>query len=220
MGWSEVAARSHARRLELEGWLARYPMTRGAGSLFLATRPGIAVAGLSLRAAGPPAPTWWAHHCGVAWAAAWLMLRGHAFSGARELLEEGKWSGEITWRDRRGYREATHRPDLVAHRNGGHVALEIELARKSIERLRAILSRHLLWRSDGTTGGVVYVCGDLDGCERIRTVGAKVGFVGARHGLRVELLDTIKAQAIEARVADRRAAGFRRLAAHAVAHGS
>jgi hypothetical protein len=219
MGWSEVAARSHARRLEMEGWLARYPMTRGDGSLFLATRTGIAVAGVPVRAAGPPAPTWWMHHCGVAWAAAWLTARGHEFSGARELLENGVWSGQISWRDRGGYREATHRPDLVAHRNGGHVALEIELAKKSAERLRAILGRHLVWRSVGATGGVVYVCRDVDGCRRIRTVGADIGFVGARHGLRVELLDAIKMQAVEAREANQRAFGFRRPAAHAVGHG-
>ena len=41
MGWSEVAARNHARRLERKGWLERCPMTRGQGSLFLATRKGI-----------------------------------------------------------------------------------------------------------------------------------------------------------------------------------
>jgi hypothetical protein len=58
MGWSEVAARSHARRLETEGWLERYPMTRGSGSLFVATRTGVRVLGLNLRPAGPPAPTW------------------------------------------------------------------------------------------------------------------------------------------------------------------
>ena len=45
MGWSEVAARSHARRLEKEGWLARYPMTRGEGCLFVATRTGVSVGG-------------------------------------------------------------------------------------------------------------------------------------------------------------------------------
>jgi len=153
MGWSEVAARSHARRLET--------------------------------------------------IAAWLTGRGHGFSGARELLEDGEWAGQISWRDHRGYREATHRPDLVVHRNGGHVALEIEVAKKSVERLREILTRHLVWRSVGATGGVVYACRDLDGCNRIRTVGADVGFVGTRHGLRVELLGTIKAQAIEARNAMR-----------------
>jgi hypothetical protein len=56
MGCSEVAARSHARRLEREAWLARFPMTRGEGSLFVATRTGISVLGLRLRAAGSPAP--------------------------------------------------------------------------------------------------------------------------------------------------------------------
>jgi hypothetical protein len=45
MRWSEVAARSHARRLEREGWLERWPMTWGEGSLFLATRKGMLVWG-------------------------------------------------------------------------------------------------------------------------------------------------------------------------------
>ena len=48
MGWSEVAARSHARRLEREGWLERCPMTWGDGSLFLATRKGVLMLGLPL----------------------------------------------------------------------------------------------------------------------------------------------------------------------------
>src|SRR5438270_10606752 len=76
MGWSEVAARSHARRLEAEGWLERQPMTRGQGSLFLATRTGVRMTAIPLRAASTPAPTWWAHHCACAWAAAWLTVRG------------------------------------------------------------------------------------------------------------------------------------------------
>ena len=58
MGWSEVAARNHARRLERQGWLERCPMLRGQGSLFLATRKGVLVL-------GPPEPTWWAHHGGA-----------------------------------------------------------------------------------------------------------------------------------------------------------
>src|SRR2546421_12938743 len=75
MGWSEVAARSHARRLEREGWLERHRMTRGQGSLFVATRTGVRVAGVSVRAAVAPAPTWWAHLSGRAWAAAWVTAR-------------------------------------------------------------------------------------------------------------------------------------------------
>ena len=56
MGWSEVAARSHARRLEDAGWLARYPMTRGDGSLFLTTRAGVQVLGLPRTAGRRPGP--------------------------------------------------------------------------------------------------------------------------------------------------------------------
>jgi hypothetical protein len=52
MGWSEVAARSHARRLEGEGWLCRYPMKRGEGSLFVATRRGVGMTDLPVTAAG------------------------------------------------------------------------------------------------------------------------------------------------------------------------
>jgi hypothetical protein len=46
MGWSEVAARNHARRLEREGWLERVPMLRGDGSLFFATRTGVRMRGV------------------------------------------------------------------------------------------------------------------------------------------------------------------------------
>jgi hypothetical protein len=198
MGWSEVAARSHARRLEREGWLARYPMTRGSGSLFLATRTGIAVVAVPVRAAGPPAPTWWAHHCAVAWMAAWVKLRGHGLLGSRELLVDDEWSGEISWRDRSGFKNASHRPDLiVVARTGGRVAVEVELTKKSVERLRAILARHALWRTMRLTGGVIYVCADQDGCKRIAEHGASIGIAKGR-GLRVELLETIKAQALDA----------------------
>lgn len=197
MGWSEVAARSHARRLEREGWLARYPMTRGQGSLFLATRTGTAVAGVPARAAGPPAPTWWAHHCAVAWTAAWVKVRGHDLIGARELLNGDRWSGEISWHDRNGFRRAQHRPDLIVLvRTGGRLATEVELTNKSSPRLRAILVRHAAWCSSGQTDGVFYVCADDDGSRRVKEFGADVGLLEDRGLLRVELLDTIKAQAL------------------------
>src|SRR5947209_9223694 len=113
-------------------------MTRGSGSLFLATRTGIAVAAVPVRPAGLPAPTWWAHHCAVAWMAAWVKLRGHELLGARELLEGDEWSGEISWRDRSGFKTASHRPDLIVFgRKGGRFAIEVELAKKSGQRLRA-----------------------------------------------------------------------------------
>lgn len=189
-----MAARSHARRLEKEGWLARYPMTRGEGSLFVATRTGVAVAAVAVRAAGQPAPTWWAHHCGVAWAAAWLKVRGHDFLGARQVLEDARYAGKISWRDRRGYNTSSHRPDLVARTGRAGVAIEVELAKKSAERLRAILWHYAIWRS--TKGGaVIYVCADDELCQRVRTVGKAVGLPPDGGWLRVELLETIKAQA-------------------------
>jgi hypothetical protein len=195
MGWSEVAARSHARRLEKEGWLARYPMTRGEGCLFVATRSGVTVAAVPVGAAGQPAPTWCAHHCGVAWAAAWLKVRGHDFLGARQVLEDDRVSGEITWRDCRGYNASSHRPDLVVPRSRGWVGIEVEPAKKSFERLRAILGRYAVWRaSDGHA--VIYMCADEEGCDRVRTVGAAVGFDTDGGWLRVELLATIKQQAL------------------------
>ena len=198
MGWSEVAARSHARRLEREGWLARYAMTRGDGSLFVATRSGIAVAAVPVRAAGQPAPTCWAHHCAVAWMAAWLKLRGHELLGPRELFSGDEWSGAVSWQDRGGFKNTNPRPDLIAcHGGGGRIAIEVELTKKSAARLRAILSRHAMWRSLGQTGGVLYVCRDEDGCKRITKHAADVGLVKGR-GLRVEVLHRIEAQALAA----------------------
>lgn len=187
-----MAARSHARRLEKEGWLARYPMTRGEGSLFVATRTGVSVAAVPVRAAGEP--TWWAHHCGVPWAAAWLTVRGHDFLGAREVLEDDRYAGEISRRDRRGYNASSHRPDLIARPSCAGVAIEVELAKKSAERLRAILSRYAIWRP--TKGGaVMYICADDEICQRVRTVGADLGVTIDVAWLRVDLLQTIKAQA-------------------------
>ena len=135
MGWSEVAARSHARRLEREGWLARYPMRRGDGCLFVPTRVGVAVAGVPVRAPGEPAPTWWAHHCGVAWTAAWLTVRGREFKGGRELLEFDAWSGEISWQDHKGLPrvQAPPRPRRIsprrqADRGRGRAGAEVDRA--------------------------------------------------------------------------------------------
>jgi hypothetical protein len=167
MGWSEVAARSHARRLENERWLARYPMTRGEGSLFVATRTGVPVLGRPLRPASPPGPTWWAHHCGCAWTAAWLRVRDRRFMGDRELLDDPRWSGQTTWSDFRGYHHGRHRPDIVGlYPNGDGVPIEVELQQKSLPRLRGILSMYLDWRFDRHIGGLIYVCGNQDGADR------------------------------------------------------
>jgi hypothetical protein len=174
MDWSEAAARSHARRLETEGWLARYPMTRGSGSLFVATRTGIRVLGLTLRASGSPAPTWWAHHCACAWTAAYLHLGSHRYLAEREVLEDDTWSGQIRWTDSKGQHHAGHRPDLVVFPRDNGIPFEVELTHKSMTRLRAIINLHAAWRSGGVSNGVLYVCGTQDVADRVRRAADQV----------------------------------------------
>jgi Glu-tRNA(Gln) amidotransferase subunit E-like FAD-binding protein len=84
---------------------------------------------------------------------------------------------------------------IAITKSGHRVAVEVELAQKSADRLRAILAMHALWRLDRRTNAVMYVCGDQDRADRIERAGAQIGFVDR---LRIELLETITAQAIEA----------------------
>ena len=199
MGWSEVAARSHARRLEQEGWLERCPMTRGDGSLFLATRKGVRVLGLPFTAACVPAPTWWAHDSACAWTAAWLTVRGRRFLGAREILDDPSWSGRLEWLERSGYKRSSHRPELIGFApTGGRVAIEVELASKSKARLDTILMLHRSWIASGQTGAVAYICRDDDGRRRIAQAGGNVGLHESSGRIRLETLDTIKAQTVTA----------------------
>lgn len=196
MGWSEVAARSHARRLETEGWLARYPMTRGSGSLFVATRTGVRVLGLPLRAAGPPAPTWWAHHCACAWIGAYLQVSPHRYLAEREVLEDATWSGQVHWTDGKGFHKAGHRPDLVGFPGPRGIPFEVELTPKSTTRLRAIIRLHAAWRSDGRSNGVLYVCGSQEVADRVRRAADHVA--GPNWpGIDIRPLSRMKAKAIE-----------------------
>ena len=198
MGWSEVAARHHARRLEREGWLERCPMVRGQGSLFLATRKGILVLGLPLIAATTPAPTWWAHDSGCAWTAAWLTVHGRTYLGPRELLDDSEWSGQLNWLDRHSFKRSGHRPDLVGIMGDRQIPIEVELAPKSKPRLDAILKLHLAWITAHKASGIVYICGDQEGSRRIERAGERVGLYLSDKYLRIELLDTIKAQTVAA----------------------
>ena len=94
-------------------------------------------------------------------------------------------------------------PHLVGFRlDGRPIAVEVELAPKSIERLRGILYRHAVWRHAGKSNGIHYICGDEDGLKRIRKA-ANTGrtFRYDDLGLTLLLLDRIKQQAIEMRAA-------------------
>jgi hypothetical protein len=143
-------------------------------------------------AASTPAPTWWAHDSACAWTAAWLTVRGRMFLGQREVLSRPEWSGQLHWQDRNSFKRSGHRPDLVALVGSG-VAVEVELAGKSRPRLDAILGLHASWITSGKSGGVIYICGDEEGQRRVQRSAERVGSFGRK--LRLELLDTIKAQA-------------------------
>jgi hypothetical protein len=135
--------------------------------------------------------------------AAWLTVRPREFKGSRELLAFDTWSDKISWWDHKGHHEAHHRPDLVGYRlDGRPIAVEVELAPKSIERLKGILYRHVVWRHAGKSNGVHYICGDEDGLKRTGKA-AQTGrsFRYDDIGLTLILLDTIKAQALEMREA-------------------
>ena len=196
MGWGRSAAFSHARRLEREGWLARYPMLRGHGSLLVATSSGVRMVGVDVSPARAPAPTWWAHLQACGWVAAWLTVRGRVMQGCREVEADPAWSGQIRWHDRKGTHRSGHRPDLAVILKEVRFGVEVELARKSAERLQAILDLHARWRAAGETGGVIYVCADAAGAGRVRQIAQARGLGADRGGgLRVELLDSIEREA-------------------------
>lgn len=199
--WTERRALQCVAQLVEDGWVRRQAMTRGDGSLLLVTAAGVERVRATVRARSrPPAPTWWAHHVGCAWTAAWLTVRGRAMQGPAEVDGDGSWWGKLSWRDRRGSHEVGHRPDLAwLPDGGGRVAIEVELARKTTPRLEAVLGLHAAWRAGGGTAGVIYVCGDEPTRERVAKLAAERGLSDERGGgLRVDLLGEVQRQAREA----------------------
>jgi hypothetical protein len=207
MGWSEPTTFSHASRLISAGLAASCLRRRGAGSLLYATRSGVKEAGVvSAALAAEPAPTTWAHCDACAWVAAWLTARGRQMTGPRQLLADASWRGELEWMERGGLRRRGHRPDLLGGiaSGGSLLPIEVELASKSLPRLRAILALHATWVGAGKTPAVIYVCGDGDLAERVRREAGEVGLGSERKTLRVELLSTVRDAAVAARVGDDR----------------
>lgn len=201
MSWSRSVAYSHADRLERSGLVRRIRALPSERPLLVATRRGVAVANVAAVATRPPAPTWWAHTYGCAWTAAWLTGRRRMIQGAQEIAADDTWVGELGWRQANGRKRSTHRPDLAWLTDGRRVAIEVELARKSSPRLEAILALHSTWHAGGHTAGVIYVCGDERGRDRIVELAQHCGLVAGRGGgLRAELLATVKQQAQAARV--------------------
>lgn len=84
------------------------------------------------------------------------------------------------------------------------IAFEVELAPKSKARLNAILQLHLGWIVARKTDGVIYICGDPEGCRRVERAGKRVGLYTSTGHLRIELLDTIRQQTVAAYQKQRR----------------
>ena len=82
---------------------------------------------------------------------------------------------------------------------GGHV---IGIAASQLTRilpdLATILKLHLGWIIAEKTNGVIYICGDEEGCRRIERAGRRVGLYPTSKHLRIELLDTITAETVTA----------------------
>jgi hypothetical protein len=195
MGWGKRVAMRHAQRVVAHGWVERCPTARGEGSLLVVTRAGVQVTGLELRPAHTPAPTWWAHWRACAWTAAWLECRGREWLGQREVLELEQWSGQARWSDSRGRRVARHRPDLVAR---GSTPVEVELARKSDSRMGGLMTMYGGWVAAGRIPGVMYVVGSEQTRERIARIAGE-----HELNVRIELLEAIVEEALEARQAAR-----------------
>ncbi len=193
MGWGDRVARSHAMRLEREGWLERHPMIRGEGSLVVATRRGVRMSGLTVSAPAAPEPTWWAHDCACAWTAAWLGVNGAMWRGPREVLADPDMKRQLQWSTRVGNRRAGHRPDLAVRVTQGPAAIEVELQRKSTVRMHAILVMYRRWIGEGKLVGVAYVCGSERIADRVKQLISTCGIPDAKH--RMMLLDDVREQA-------------------------
>lgn len=202
MGWRQTTVYSHAARLVTAGWAEIQPMTHGDGSLIYATKMGVEKSGVNAAPlAAAPAPTTWAHCEACAWTAAWLTARGRTMAGPRELLDGSEWLAEVQWIERHGVRRRGHRPDLIGGMSVGGplLPIEVELAAKSRQRLRAILGLHATWITAGKARAVIYICATDTVADRVAHEARSVGLSSEHTTLRIELLDTIRTAAITAR---------------------
>jgi hypothetical protein len=210
MGWNRSTAYRHAARLISVGWVAREDTVRGKGGLIYATRQGVAVSGVAAAVvAAGPAPTTWAHCDACGWVAAWLSCRGREMLGPRQLLADDRWLGQLRWTERGGARSRGHRPDLVAQLRdeGSSFPIEVELATKSVARLRSVLSLYARWIHRGQARAVIYVCGSEHLADRVTKHAGEVGLSSRADNLRVELLETVVAETTAARASDRQREG-------------
>jgi hypothetical protein len=200
-GWGQSVGYHHAQRLREKGWIERAAMTHGRGALFFATRTGVQVSGVKVRAlAGPPSAVTWPHAIACAWTAAWLTARGREMIGPREILKRWDWRGELLWHEHGETRRRSHRPDLAGRLPSGEVLpIEVELSEKSAGRLAAVLGLYASWIRDQRTPAVIYICRTSEVADCVRAAGRVAGLTENAGTIRIELLDTIRRQASDAR---------------------
>jgi hypothetical protein len=178
-GCGERMMHDHVARLAREGLVRRVPMTRGDGSLVVVTRAGAARVGYAhLGAPRSVAPSSWAHHVGCAWVAASFEVLDLPWVSVAEVALDDYWRSPVTYRDPTGgTRRVLHRPDLGRHLEGGGAAVEVELQRKSRERLRGILTMYAnrTMGPDPTLACVIYVTGNPDVTRLVNSVAQTVG---------------------------------------------
>lgn len=200
MGWGQAAVYSHARRLREAGWLQTCRRVHREGTLVYASRAGVRDSGIDAAVVvREPAKVTWPHCEACAWTAAWLTARGRELVGARELLLDPAWRGELCFKERGELRRRGHRPDVAIRLpDGAMLPMEVELTEKSSPRLEAVLKLHREWVLAGKSAGVIYVCANNDIARRVTADGEQAGLSLKRGTMRVELLETIQRQAIEA----------------------
>jgi len=199
MSWSRPVLADHLARLIAAGLVSRIPMTRGEGSLLIITRDGARMAGAS-RAPRGPGPTSWAHTVACAWTSAWFEVRGRDWLSTSELAQDDGWRGHVSYTDGRGRsHRLRHTPDLGTYVGdpGRPVAVEVELQRKSLARLRAILAMYAdrTTSPDADLAGIAYIAGNADVAAVVHTAASDIQFAEHPSGrLRVLDLDDIIGQ--------------------------
>jgi hypothetical protein len=179
MGWGERVAMDHVRRLVAAGLVRRMSMTRGDGSLLVATRDGCARAGyprsFALRGLGP---TNWRRVVVGAWVCAWLHVRGRSYWSGRQVGDDPAfWERRVTYKDHRGTAHVAHRPDLGLLWGEKAAAVELELIGNTPRaRLLGILRSYAeLTEDDGPLAFVLYVTTIPNVAARVRAVAEQAG---------------------------------------------
>ena len=100
----------------------------------------------------------------------------------------------VLWSTRAGLRRAGHRPDLTVRARAGLVAIEVEVERKSTNRMEAVLTMYRRWIAEREIGGVAYVCGSEARADSVSGVANKVGIPAG--AMRIELLSVVREEAL------------------------